>query len=99
MTDKGDVRSERIWRCACHYSPHFVAVVADPIASDVAENPDVGAWVTVEVTNGPVPIWSRAKEAWALLRGRGHRYCYAEVMLEPKTAREIRDHLSRFLND
>ncbi len=97
MTDRDDVRSERIWRCACHYSPHFVAIAADPIAPDVAGDPRVWGWFTVEVTDGPMRLRERVKEAWKLLWRRGHRYSFGDVVLDPDTAREIRDHLSRFL--
>ena len=91
------VHSERIWRCHCHYSPHFVAITADPIASDVVEDSRVWGWFSVEVTDGPMRFRDRAKEAWKLLRSRGHRYAFGDVALDPQTAREIRDHLSRFL--
>jgi hypothetical protein len=97
MTAKDDVRNERIWRCACHYSPHFVAITADPIAPDVAEDPRGRGWFSVEVTDGPMRFADRVNEAWKLLRSRGHRYCFGDVMLDPDTAREIRDHLDRFL--
>ena len=91
------VASERIWRCACHFSPHFVAIAADPIAPDVAEDPGVWGWFSVEVTDGPMSFRDRVRESWKLLRSRGHRYCFGDVMLDPKSAREIRDHLSAYL--
>lgn len=97
MTHKGDVRSERIWRCGCHYSPHFVAITADPIAADVADDPRVWGWFTIEVTDGPMAFRDRIKEAWRLVRSRGHRYSFGDVVLDPDTAREIRDHLAKFL--
>ena len=97
MTDKECVRSERIWRCACNYSPHFVAITADPIASSVADDPRVRGWFTIEVTDGPMRLPDRVRNAWKLLRSRGHQYVCGEVTLDPNTAREIRDHLSRFL--
>lgn len=90
-------RSERIWRCHCHYSAHFVALVADPIASDVADDPRAFGWFSVEVTDGPMNLRDRAREAWKLIRSRGHRYSFAEVILNPDTAAEMRDHLTRFL--
>ena len=91
------VRSERIWRCHCHYSPHFIAIVADPIAPDVADDPRARGWFSVEVTDGPIGFFARLREACKLLRSRGHRYCFAEVILDPETARQIRDHLTVFL--
>ena len=90
--------SERIWRCHCHYSPHFVAISADPIASDVTDDPRAWGWFSVEVTDGPMPFHHRVLAAWRLLRSRGHRYCYGDVILDPESARDIRDHLSRFLD-
>ncbi len=92
-------RSERIWRCACHHSPHFVAIAADPVAADVTDDPTALGWFSVEVTDGPIGVWDRAKKAWKLLRSRGHRYSFGDVVLDPRTARQIRDHLSRFLVD
>ena len=90
-------RNERIWRCHCHYSSHFVAIAADPIAADVTNDPRAFGWFSVEVTDAPMPFRDRAREAWKLLRSRGHRYCFAEVILDPDTAREMRDHLSKFV--
>ena len=91
-------RSERIWRCHCHYSPHFVSIVADPYLADDEEiDPRCVGWFNVEVTDGPMPFHHRVREAWRLLRSRGHRYCYGDVILDPDTARDIRDHLTRFL--
>lgn len=97
MTDKVDVRSERIWRCACHYSPHFVSITADPIAPDVADDPRVWGWFTVEVTDGPMRLQDRVREALKLLRSTGHRYTFGGVALDPDTARGLRDHLDRHL--
>jgi hypothetical protein len=91
------VRDKRIWRCACHHSPHFVAISADPVAADVADDPDAVGWFSVEVTDGPLRLRDRVSEAWKLLRSRSHRYCFGDVVLTPTTAREIRDHLNRFL--
>ena len=92
-------RSERIWRCACHWSPHFVSIVADSLAEEVSEDPRGWGWFSVEVTDGSMRFGRRAMEAWKLLRSKGHRYCFAEVLLTPDTAREIRDHLGRFLDE
>ena len=91
-------RSERIWRCACHWSPHFVSVVADPYGPDVSDDPRCRGWFSVEVTDGPMPFRRRVWEAWRLLRSRGHQYCFGEVILSPESAREVRDHLSRFID-
>ena len=99
MASKDEVRSERIWRCACHYSPHFVSISADPIAADVAEDPRVRGWFTIEVTDGPMRFRDRIKDAWRLLRSRGHRYSFGDVALDPGTARQIRDHLTLFLGE
>ncbi len=70
MTEEFE-RSERIWRCHCHYSSHFVALVADPLAPDVADDPRAFGWFFVEVTDGPMRFTAGAKEAWKLLRSRG----------------------------
>ena len=92
-------RSERIWRCACHWSPHFVSIVADPYGPDVSNDPRGRGWFSVEVTDGTMPFRRRLFEAWKLLRSRGHRYSFAEVLLTPETARDMCDHLSRFLDN
>lgn len=96
MTE-GTERSERIWRCACHYSPHFVSITADPIAPDVADDARVWGWFTVEVTDGPMRFRDRVREALRLLRSPGYRYTLGEVALDPDSARGIRDHLDRHL--
>ena len=88
-----DERDERIWRCHCHYSPHFVSITADPSAPEVTDDPRSLGWFTVEVTDGPWPFTTRVREAWKLLRSRGHSYAFGEVVLDPVTATEIRDHL------
>jgi len=74
MTEKEDVRSERIWRCACHYSPHFVSITADPIAPAVVNDPRVWGWFMVELTDGPpMAFRHRVKEAWKLVVTGGRR--------------------------
>jgi hypothetical protein len=90
--------NERIWRCACFSSPHFLSIVADATAPEVSQDERSWGWVTVEVTDGPMAFRARLREAWKILRSTGHRYFFAEVLLNPESAREVRDLLSSLLD-
>lgn len=81
---------DRVFPCACH-GFHFMRFTAWP-----ASQPDFAAEAYVSVGGDFRDTWKdRVKGAWHVLRGGNAHSC--EILLDARTAAELRDALGEYL--